>query len=362
MGWDNPAVPWSELERKLSGRRRPGGPPPNADGGDSPAWTSVRPPYDPPPEDRPQRPQGPVVPYAELHCHSNFSFLDGASHPEELVEEAIRLGLQALALTDHDGLYGVVRMAETAEHSDYDLATVFGAELSLELSQPQNGIADPEGSHLLVLAHGEDGYHRLAGAITDAQLRGGEKGRPVYDLDDLAARAAGEWVVLTGCRKGLVPLALEHGMTAAGRELDRLVALFGRDQVVVELTDHGYPLDTDRNDALAELARARRLPVVATNNVHFAAPDRRQLATALAAVRGRRSLDEIDGWLPAAGTAFLRSGAEMAARFARYPGAVARTVEYAEALAFSLRKAKPKLPKQNVPEGSTPMEHLRELV
>ncbi len=369
MGWDNPPVPWSELERKLSGRRRPGGPPAEADGGDSPAWTSVRQPYDPPPEQRPKRPDGPVVPYAELHCHSNFSFLDGASHPEELVEEAIRLGLHALALTDHDGLYGIVRMAETAEHSDYDLATVFGAELSLDLAKPQNGVADPEGSHLLVLAHGEEGYHRLAGAITEAQLRGGEKGRPVYDLDDLAARAGGEWVILTGCRKGMVPQALEQGgvgstdgLSAASRELDRLVSLFGRDHVVVELTDHGYPLDTDRNDALTMLAKARRLPVIATNNVHYANPAGRPLATALAAVRARRSLDEIDGWLPAAGTAFLRSGAEMAARFGRYPGAVARTVEYADALAFSLRKAKPRLPKQDVPEGHTPMSYLRKLV
>jgi error-prone DNA polymerase len=382
MGWDNPSVPWSELERKLSGRRRPGGPPPDADGGDSPAWTSVRPPYDPPPEDRPQRPDGPVVPYAELHCHSNFSFLDGASHPEELVETAVELGLQALALTDHDGLYGVVRMAEAAELTGYDLATVFGAELSLELSQPQNGIADPEGSHLLVLARGEEGYHRLAGAITEAQLQGGEKGRPVYDLEDLAARADGHWLILTGCRKGLVPRALElgdtsssthgfssaagrggtHGLTAADRELDRLVALFGRDNIAVELIDHGYPLDTDRNDALTQLAKARRLPFIATNNVHFATPDRRPLATALAAVRARRSLDEIDGWLPAAGTAFLRSGAEMAARFARYPGAVARTVDYANQLAFPLRRAKPKLPKQQVPDGHTPMSHLRKLV
>lgn len=304
-----------------------------------------------------------MVPYAELHCHSNFSFLDGASHPEELVEEAVRLGLQALALTDHDGFYGVVRMAEAAELADYRLATIFGAEMSLGLSQPQNGIPDPEGSHLLALARGEEGYHRLAGALTEAQLRGGEKGRPVYDLDDLAARAGGNWLVLTGCRKGTVRQALlREGADAAGRELDRLVGLFGQDNIAVELIDHGYPLDSGHNDALAELARVRRLPVVATNNVHFATPERRPLATALAAVRSRRSLDEIDGWLPAAGAAHLRSGAEMAARFARYPGAVARTVDYAEALAFSLRKAKPRLPRQDVPEGYTPMRWLRHLV
>ncbi|MCA1704508.1 MAG: PHP domain-containing protein, partial [Actinobacteria bacterium] len=104
MGWTNPPVPWAELERRLSGR------PYNADGGDSPAWSNQRGEYRPPRLPR----RTPTVPYAELHCHSNFSFLDGASHPEELVEEAARLGLTALALTDHDGFYGIVRFAEAA--------------------------------------------------------------------------------------------------------------------------------------------------------------------------------------------------------------------------------------------------------
>src|SRR5689334_10838730 len=145
MGWNNPPIPWSELERRLSGRRPAGVRP--GDGGDSPAWSRhradyVAPPTIPPPaEDR--------VPYAELHCHSNFSFLDGASHPEELAEEAARLGLTALALTDHDGFYGIVRFAEAARA--LALPTVFGAELTLGAREPPNGIADPPGEHLLVL-------------------------------------------------------------------------------------------------------------------------------------------------------------------------------------------------------------------
>ena len=105
-----------------------------------------------------------AVPYAELHAHSTFSFLDGASSPEELAEEAERLGLHALAITDHDGFYGIVRFAEAAE--TLQVKTVFGAELSLELPKPQNGEPDPAGAHLLVLARGEEGYHRLAAAIT----------------------------------------------------------------------------------------------------------------------------------------------------------------------------------------------------
>src|SRR6185436_11647308 len=149
---------------------------------------------------------GPRVPYAELHCHSNFSFLDGASHPEELVEEAARLGLEALALTDHDGMYGVVRFAEAA--SAIGMPTVFGAELSLGLSKPQNGVADPEGQHVLVLARDPQGYGNLCRAITAAQLQGEEKGKPVFSLSALAQAAAGHWLVLTGCRKGTVPSAL----------------------------------------------------------------------------------------------------------------------------------------------------------
>src|ERR1700688_3682396 len=110
--------------------------------------------------------------YAELHCHTNFSFLDGASHPEELVEEAARLGMAALSVTDHDGFYGVVRFAEAAR--PLGLPTVFGAELTRGLSsaRAQPGRADPPGEHLVVLAEGPAGYASLARTISAAQMRG----------------------------------------------------------------------------------------------------------------------------------------------------------------------------------------------
>ncbi|HEU0206782.1 MAG TPA: error-prone DNA polymerase [Pseudolysinimonas sp.] len=362
MGWNNPPIPWSEFERALSDQRRPQQMPRGVDGGDSPAWSLKRGPY--------VAPQGIVrdpdaLPYAELHAHSSYSFLDGASSPEELLEEAERLGLHALAITDHDGFYGIVRFAEAAETAS--VKTVFGAELSLGLSGPQNGEPDPEGSHLLVLARQEEGYHRLAKAITEAQLRGGEKGRPVYDLEELGELAGGHWVVLTGCRKGAVRRGLDtsrsdYSTTKSAEELDRLVRLFGHDNVHVELIDHGGPLDSEHNDMLAALAAERGLPVIATGNVHYATPADRHLATAVAAVRAQRSLDELDGWLPGAGMAHLRSGREMRARFARYPGAVERTVELADELAFPLRRAKPALPQQEVPDGHTPMSYLKKLV
>jgi error-prone DNA polymerase len=359
MGFNNPPIPWSELERKLSDRR-PGGPPPEADGGDSPAWSRHRQPYAPP--ITPARSDVVTVPYAELHAHSNFSFLDGGSSPERLLEEAGELGLHGLALTDHDGLYGAVRLAETAE-SFADVRTVFGAELSLGLDRPQNGIAETEGTRLVVLARGQEGYHRLATALTRGQLAGGEKGRPVYDVEELAELAGGHWSILTGSGTGAVRRALrQDGGPAAARELDRLVSAFGRDSVNVELIDHGRPQDTVTNDILAAMAERSGLRVLATNNVHYARPDDFPLFSALAAVRAQRSLDDMDGWLPGAGTQHLRSGAEMAARFRRYPGAVAGTVPLADELAFSLRRAKPRLPRQHVPGGHTPMSWLRHLV
>src|SRR5206468_1823342 len=147
------------------------------------------------PQPIPEIPEGEAVPYAELHAHSNFSFLDGSSSPEELLEEATRLNLHALALTDHDGMYGVVHLAE----------------------------------------------------------------------------AAGEWMVLTGCRKGDVRLALaERGERAAEHEVARLAELFGHDNVLVELIDQGGPRDSTDNDILTRIAGRLGLPTVATNNVHYA--------------------------------------------------------------------------------------------
>src|SRR5688500_3414602 len=184
MGFNNPSMPWSEIERLLSERgpdprgkdgRAPGSPSWNA-GGDSPAWGRKRQPFE-----APRTRTAGEVPYAELHCHSNYSFLDGARHPEELVTEAAGLGLEALALTDHIGFDGVVRFAEAARA--VGLPTVFGAAITLApgigpgervarpeadtLDQVATGelpdahAADPHGEHLLVLADGPGGYARL---------------------------------------------------------------------------------------------------------------------------------------------------------------------------------------------------------
>ena len=310
-----------------------------------------------------------TVPYAELHCHSNFSFLDGASHPEELVAQAARLGLSALALTDHNGLYGVVRFSEAARR--LGVPTVFGAELTLHpgAAPERTGEPDPGGNHLVVLARDPKGYAHLSRTIAEAHLAGGEKGRPALSLATLADRyavaraAGGGWQVLTGCRKGAVAAALtEEGPRAARRRLDELAAAFGRDNVAVELWDHGDPLDSTRNDALAQLAVHAGCAIVATNNVHYASPAKFPLATALAAVRARRPLEELCGWLPPAAAACLRTGGEQERRFARWPGAVEQAAEIGAVCAFDLRLVAPRLPDFPVPPGHDEDSWLRHLV
>jgi error-prone DNA polymerase len=392
VGWDNPPVPWDEFERRLSWRARSAGPPAagppaddaqrtdeSADDARAAKQSGYHRQVTHLPSSQGARPAQ-QVPWAELHCHSSFSFLDGASHPAELVAEAARRGIEALAITDHDGMYGAAQFAQAAARSEEEtgiaVGTIFGAELSLDLTggrgggpggrssaAPRAGDPDPAGQHLLVLARDSEGYRRLCQVISAAQLAGGEKGRPSYDIDALASAHGGHWVVLTGCRKGAVPAALAaSGPEAALGELHRLAEMFGRGNVMVELIDHDQPADDERNDALYELAKRGGVGVVASSNVHYAAPAQARLAQALAAIRARSSLDEMDGWLPASGSAYLRSGAEMAQRLMRFPGVFARSVELGRECAFSFKMIAPKLPDWPVTANYTQMSWLRKVV
>jgi error-prone DNA polymerase len=298
--------------------------------------------------------------YGELHAHSGFSFLDGASDPEELAAEGARLGLSGLALTDHHGFYGVVRFAEAARA--FGLPTVFGTEISIDADDDRVGVHDPSGAHLVVLARSPEGYRALSTMLGEAHLRRGEKGAPRFSLDEVAANAR-EWLVLSGCRKGAMTRALmDKGPRAAQRELERLSAAFGRDNVAVEIWDHGAPDDVARNDVLAELAVRHDVLLVATNNVHYATPDAFARANVLSALRARQSLEEMEGWLNASPLAHLRSDAEQRRRFARWPGVVDQAGELATALAFDLRLVAPNLPPFATPAGMDEQSYLEAIV
>ena len=345
MGFSNPPVPWSELEARLSNGRAPSSASWNG-GGDGPALGAKRQPFRTDVE-----PRTGEVPYAELHCRSNFSFLEGAAHPEQLAECAAVLGLGALAITDRNGLYGVVRFAEAAR--EVALPTVFGTEISLD------GFDGTDAGDVVLLAKGPSGYAAMSRAVSEGQLAGA-KNAPRFLLDDVARTVRGRCHVLTGGREGAVVRALEmHGPAAARRALSQVVNAFGAGDVLVELWDHGDPMDAIRNDLLVRMAAEMDLRCVATNNVSYAVPAQHRLATAFAAVHDRAALDEVDHRLPPAATAYLRSGVEQERRFARYPGVVAEAALVGADIAFDLSLVAPSLPPFPCPDGHDEMSWLR---
>jgi len=335
--------------------------------------------------------------YAELHCHTNFSFLDGASHPEDLVERALELGYEALAVTDHHGFYGVSRFWQAAMAKG--LPAVYGVEIGLEAipagpSDPVGRAEDwderrharakgaqgrlrrgrsvrahgvkptdlPETDHLVLLAGSPEGYRALSHLVTRAQLRG-EKDHPAYNWDDLATAAANHDVhALTGCHAGAVPKAASRNdLGVAMREASRLRELFGP-RLHIELWHHAMPEDDPRNDLLWDVALRLSLSTVATNQVHY--HDRRDacLSEVLAAIGGRRTLAEADGFRPASDERYLKPPAEMERRFARYPGVVARAAELGRRLVFDLGLVAPRLPDFPMPgHFQDEMDYLRHL-
>ena len=301
--------------------------------------------------------------YGELHAHSAFSFLDGASQPEELIAEAARLGLSSIALTDHNGLYGVVRFAQAAK--EVGMATSFGTELHLATAsgelQAHTAAPDPQGDHLVVLARGPQGYRNLSGALSHAHLKSGKKGLSTYDLVELGDQSQGQWLVLTGCRKGRVRKALPD-LKAAENEVRVLQETFGKDNVAVELTVTGDPYDDDRNAQLAIVAERSGAHLVATTNAHYATPKTAPLAQALAAIRSSKSLTQMQGWLNASGAQHLRSAQEMAHLHRAHPHAVNLAHELGQECAFDLSLVAPNLPPFPVPQGHTEATWLRHLV
>ncbi len=271
--------------------------------------------------------------YAELHAHSNFSFLCGASHPEELVDRAADLGLAALALTDHDGLYGIVRFARHAHTRGLD--AIVGSELSVE------------GLGVVLLVENQHGYANLCELISSAQLRG-SKNAARSSFDDF-----------TGRTDGLVALAAPEN----AEEADRLRALFG-ERFFIELQHHLTPDDARRCNDLMSLARTLRIECVATNGVLYACKDDAPLADVLTCIKEATTLDQAhaDHRLRPNAEFHLKPARVMRQLFADAPDAIARTLDVARRCAFRLEKLTGQFPLFAVPEGQTRQAYLRELV
>jgi error-prone DNA polymerase len=293
----------------------------------------------------------PTPPYIELHCHSGFSFLDGASHPEELVFQALELGYPAMALTDHNGLYGSMEFAQAARAEG--LQPITGAEVTVALDiagipEGLDGLSsgsldDPDGDplargcHMTLLAETPTGYANLCRLLSEAHHQS-ERGRPTLLLSSLFARTEG-LVALTGCRRGPLSRALEDSVATAEFLARRLHAAFGPRGLFVELHDNEQKGDGYRKRSLGRLADRLGIPVVATGNVHYHRPERHRLQDVMVAIRNRTTLNGSHEQRRTNARFYLAGPEEMAHRFRSRPDAVAHTLEISErCAAFDLTK------------------------
>ncbi|HET7452072.1 MAG TPA: PHP domain-containing protein, partial [Thermoanaerobaculia bacterium] len=331
-------------------------------------------------------------PYAELHAASAFSFLDGATLPEDLVDRAAALGLPAVALLDTNGVYGAPRFHKAAKLAG--IKALVGAEVVLEeLSLPAAGHPDAAakagpagppparrnselrgsqgsltpalsrresgGARLALLVENRTGYRNLCRLLT-AAAEGREKGAAAASWDLVAAHAGG-LRCLTGGAEGPVARALARGgIEAAERALDRLASIFpGR--VHVELQRHGDRAEEHRNQALVSLAASRRLPLLATNGVRYAEAREKDLLDVLACIREGKPVDSAGTLLAASRERHFKEAAAMSELFADLPHAVSASAELAVSLDFTLADLGYRFPRYPVPAGETPSSHLRRI-
>jgi error-prone DNA polymerase len=292
--------------------------------------------------------------YVELHAASAFSFLQGASLPEALIDRAAALGYPALALLDADGVYGAPRFHKAAKQAG--LKAIIGAELTI---QKESGTGNRESAfkpalwRLPVLVASAEGYQNLCRLVTRMKMRA-PKGEGALAIDELDGFTAG-LVALAG--RPILD-ARRHGV---GGMLDRLVGLFGRDRVYVELQRHLLRDEECDNEALTELARAYRVPMIATNGVRFATAGERPLFDVLSCIYHRTTLDAAGRLLARNAERYLKSPDVMAALFADRPDALAGTMALAERLEYTMADLGYRFPSYPVPPGETEMSFLRHI-
>jgi error-prone DNA polymerase len=288
--------------------------------------------------------------YAELHCWSNFTFLEGGSHPEELVDRAADLGLNALALTDRDGFYGTVRFAARAR--ERGLAAIVGSELTFE-----------DGARIVLLVEDAAGYANLCELISIAQMRG-SKGDARLRIEDFGGTRTHGLVALSGGPCGRVERAFARdGPKAAAAEVDRLRAHFG-ERFYLELQHHLTSDDARRNEQLVRLARKQRVPYVATNGVVYAGKDDALVADVVCCIKHGTNLERArsDHLLRPNAEYHLKSAAAMTRLFDAHPAAIAATLDIVRRCTFRLERLTGQFPVFPVPEGTTRQMYLRDLV
>jgi len=304
--------------------------------------------------------------YIELHSASAFSFLDGASAPEELVDRCAAAEMPAMALLDRDGVYGAPRFHLAAKKAG--VKAHIGAEVSCS-SFPvsrKNRVStekqETRNEKLPLLVESRAGYQNLCRLITRMKMRGPKDAPPEIIAaceDDLREFAAG-LVCLTGGADGPLAAALAAGgIEEARREVERLVSIFGRDNVYVELQRHLLREEEARNQAAVAIARALRLPLLATNGVRYAWAEQREILDAFTAIRHHQTLETAGRLLARNSERYVKTPDAMARLFADLPEAIAETMHLSSRLEFTLADLGYEFPRYPVPEGETMMSFLR---
>lgn len=297
--------------------------------------------------------------YVELHCHSNFSLLDGASHPEELLIRAAELGMPALALTDRDAVYGAPRFFQAAD--GLGIKPILGAEISLTGNH-----------HLTLLVEDDAGWHNLCYLISRAR-HSRPKGEAMLDPEELVG-CTGGLIALSGCRKGKIAQALLRGdRDSALATARRYRELFGPENFWIELQRHHLPGDAALQSKLNALGNYLKLGCVATNNVHYAVQQGHRLQDVLVCIDQLKTLDQAaknegeknDGrhqnFRRLNSEYYLKSGQEMAVLFRHYPHALTSSFEIAERCHFELQYGLQDLPPFPTPHGMSSIAYLRRL-
>ena len=305
--------------------------------------------------------------YIELHAASAFSFLEGGSLPEELVEHAVALEMPAMALLDRNGVYGAARFHTSGQrnrlraHIGAEISvSSFGARITPPVWLPHHYKDEP--ARLPLLCASRAGYQNLCQLITQFKMREVAKGEGAAALEDLRQYSGG-LICMTGGDEGPLAAALARGGEEAGRAaLQELVRTFGRENVYVELQRHQEREEEWRNQAAIRIARAMNLPLLATNGVRYASASDRQILDLFTSIRTHTPLDHAGRLLAVNERRFLRPAHDMVALFRDVPEALANTVELSSRLTFALNDLGYQFPRYPVPDGDTMDSFLRKRV
>ncbi|MCC6612861.1 MAG: error-prone DNA polymerase [Anaerolineae bacterium] len=283
--------------------------------------------------------------FAHLHTHSYYSLLDGVSSPEALVRQAARLKMPALALTDHNAVYGV--MAFVAAARAHGIKPAVGAEMTLD-----------DGSHLTLLVENDVGWSNLCSLITIAQANA-PKGEAALPERELETHATG-LIALSGCRKGKIAQAVLANRLSEARDVAvRYRDWFGHSNFVIELQHHQLPQDSRLSARLVALAQSLDLAYVATNNVHYARREEHELQDVVVCIRTHTTLDTSYHVRRPNSEYYLKSHGEMASLFKQYPQAIRATEHLAERCDFTPAFGVQDLPESALADGVSAISHLK---